>query len=1822
MNNRTDMGRLSGGERGVSELYGTLLVIGLTIVVGIFLIGTGTFVVQQLTSDSESSVGTDTMYEINQQIDSVASGSAEQFSDVSLPDVDGEYKITERDTFRINITPRSDYANRTNETEPQNFSLGAIVYESPDGSVLSYQAGGLWEQGPDGEFTQLRSDPYLEFTGDRIRFGFVDVTDANIRGGSELSVSRSADGGSAVAAGLAQYVDNQTRDKHNPTINVPANITLEITSAYADGWARYAREKLSADPVEVSMSPDNSTVTIDFGKVGEAVWDGDEPEGPPFEATDSYGIVYSGLSDYAYKYDNDSDTNVTITHDEEPWGSFNVTGNGNGSVSELSKKYELALVAPVESVDAGSDAHRFNITPPSDANLSATPVCVIETPESEDGLSILDELDEQGEGCFDPMVGIDSTEVNVGAINYAHQFNVTIEDEHINSSKTYTPSEPIELDINVTNKGDESGQMPLGVYFIPDDDWPDDLPENTLPSNLDRTILASGNTSGELSLDANETTIKNHSPGVTRAMAALAPTEWTAFVTTGRVVDNVSRSFTVGQKPANVSVDAVSVDETAPVEGEQVNVTVALNETEASEEISRVLDLQAQGPNSTVQIDQREVSIAAGANETIGVDWTVPSRFAGQSVDINASVSLTTLSRNVTGTNETQVSVSALNPEFNLKFDDTDYEVPTGEAPQFNVTVENTGTDRGEAVIELADLGGDTVDQVSVALDPGNTEQVTLELPPRIEDADGTVDVDGSFITPRTGGTINTDKANLTIGSEFTIADINAPGFVSPNDDVTIDVTINNTGAEGERLVVVEAGPSGDRRVIGASEVELGDGNTTESFTWQTGSLTAADNPEVFVTTRDNNRTTSVNVASRVEIVDYEFEETDLDQDDKIETKEDKIVLQNTGDRELNPTLTLGFSETSENDTVSVTIDPNTTKTVDELDGDDLEIEDVPRTGTATLRTGDDKVSEQILVTRDGPDCANVSYEGSGTAGDPYEIENVDQLQCIDGHDEAGLDDHYVMIDDIDASGTRNWNDGDGFEPIGQQGGGQAGDAFTGTFDGQGHTIENMYIDRYDEPFVGIFAITGKFDGSGDLGKGSEIRQVKLKNISVWGMTVVGGLVGGAGGTVEQVSVDGYVESQYQQVGGIIGHGHDADANSQLVSRATVVGNSPIVINDTDEHPWQEDNVSPNLGIGGIIGGTGFDTDVSTAYSTATVKGNSSVGGIAGWTSNNPSDLRQMYWAGGNLTLEGEERVYNETERESFDENRTPGAIAGRIGESEEDEETDTIRNSVYSGRANVGDGTDNVDDNSIEISRDKMKGPQVLPTNRSDEFYEQYPGVTREDAEGTMANLNWSIWQPVYEINSSTGEIINEDFPRFAWEYDFAGEFGVEITDLPEKVTEGSTVEVEVKVTNTNSNDVTQSIRLFSDQDGNVLEDTNDTNIDGYDPAEGDGPPAKTVTFEWDVPRGTAGENRTILVKSEDDDDIVKNVSIEAPSPNFKIENITLENADNGTIAEGAQLNLTATIENTGNNSDKQVVELTYDGTTVDAETVALDPGDQNPAVNLSWQTTGVVNGTNASETVTVATDNDNQDETVTVKPQFPNLAITAPVDATDIDSQVAGTPFNTTVTLENTGSGAAISQPVRMVLESTDGSNVSYSRTVTIDSLAAGDSTTRDISTFADVSNAGEYTLRIEADDANRTISNVLVSPINLTIVETNAPVLEGQAIEITATARNPDSTPVTVDIELLVGDGSFPLDVRTDLRIDGGNTTETTFVWNTQFGDAGNRDATIKVTSIDGAARETVGIKVNEVNPVLNDATIRVPDSPIDIDLGDLQIGEDDE
>ena len=118
------------------------------------------------------------------------------------------------------------------------------------------------------------------------------------------------------------------------------------------------------------------------------------------------------------------------------------------------------------------------------------------------------------------------------------------------------------------------------------------------------------------------------------------------------------------------------------------------------------------------------------------------------------------------------------------------------------------------------------------------------------------------------------------------------------------------------------------------------------------------------------------------------------------------------------------------------------------------------------------------------------SGSGSGTESDPYIITNIYQLQEMNND----LDAWYELGNDIDASVTENENEGAGFIPVGGN-----DDGFCGHFDGHGHTIKNLYINRPEMNFVGLFGYVGWY---------GSVRNVEIEDCSIKGNFAVGGLVG------------------------------------------------------------------------------------------------------------------------------------------------------------------------------------------------------------------------------------------------------------------------------------------------------------------------------------------------------------------------------------------------------------------------------------------------------------------------------------------------------------------------------------------------------------------------------------------------------------------------------------------------------------------------------------------------------------------------------------------
>ena len=169
---------------------------------------------------------------------------------------------------------------------------------------------------------------------------------------------------------------------------------------------------------------------------------------------------------------------------------------------------------------------------------------------------------------------------------------------------------------------------------------------------------------------------------------------------------------------------------------------------------------------------------------------------------------------------------------------------------------------------------------------------------------------------------------------------------------------------------------------------------------------------------------------------------------------------------------------------------------------------------------------------------------------DYMRVHDVYELQ----HIEANLRGRYMLAGDINAGETSGWNhigyhDPEGFMPIG--GNGSSGPQFKGRFDGVGHTIEHLHINRRDadeDSYIGLFGnVNGAF-----------VENLSIVDGYVRGDTHVGGIVGAAEGTtIQNVSFSGTLRGS-DYFGGIVGtakYGTICNAyNAGKVDAGTYVG--------------------------------------------------------------------------------------------------------------------------------------------------------------------------------------------------------------------------------------------------------------------------------------------------------------------------------------------------------------------------------------------------------------------------------------------------------------------------------------------------------------------------------------------------------------------------------------------------------------------------------------------------------------------------------------------
>ncbi len=218
---------------------------------------------------------------------------------------------------------------------------------------------------------------------------------------------------------------------------------------------------------------------------------------------------------------------------------------------------------------------------------------------------------------------------------------------------------------------------------------------------------------------------------------------------------------------------------------------------------------------------------------------------------------------------------------------------------------------------------------------------------------------------------------------------------------------------------------------------------------------------------------------------------------------------------------------------------------------------------------------------------------GNGNIDNPYQIATLDNLYWLtqqqDNSDATGLywSRNYIQTANIDATTTNTWDTGAGFSPIGN-----ITIHFTGSYNGQEHIIEELYIYRPDVVYVGLFGYI----------ENSIIENLGISNINLTGENLIGGIAGASGNsTINNCFTTGTLTngSGNSRAGGLIG------------VNTLNVNNCYSIVDVNGNGTYSGGLIALNSGI------------VSNCYSVGLVTGTDKIGGLIG---ENSGTITNSFW--------------------------------------------------------------------------------------------------------------------------------------------------------------------------------------------------------------------------------------------------------------------------------------------------------------------------------------------------------------------------------------------------------------------------------------------------------------------------------------------------------------------------------------------------------------------------------------------------------------------
>ena len=209
----------------------------------------------------------------------------------------------------------------------------------------------------------------------------------------------------------------------------------------------------------------------------------------------------------------------------------------------------------------------------------------------------------------------------------------------------------------------------------------------------------------------------------------------------------------------------------------------------------------------------------------------------------------------------------------------------------------------------------------------------------------------------------------------------------------------------------------------------------------------------------------------------------------------------------------------------------------------------------------------------------------AASMGCPITSDDADDNDCLGYELTADLDFNTDTTGSSAAvvdSSDDYWDSGAGWTPIGDDHDQEGTSGYAAIFEGNGHTIANLFINRSSTRYVGLFGSTTDT---------SIVRNVGLVDANVTGRNSTGALIGTAYGTVDFAYSTGSVSGASFYVGGLAGYAGSAIQRSYSTANVTSTSNY----------------------VGGLVGySSGYVAVIRASYATGTVSGGSRVGGLLG----------------------------------------------------------------------------------------------------------------------------------------------------------------------------------------------------------------------------------------------------------------------------------------------------------------------------------------------------------------------------------------------------------------------------------------------------------------------------------------------------------------------------------------------------------------------------------------------------------------------------------